>query len=285
MIFVLSFLFIQKCCTVSDSFSIATELLWTCFPTAIYNLLSVLQMKTDMTNFVDPQDVPYIFYSMIILMLATQLHITYYYTWKIISSMKHQRIILSRAINLKMVLKNREYFFEFEKQLKQEYSIENLNFLISCAQYRWTAILHGNFGFESSTSATDFDSENFELLNWKGLTTNFAESDPGIMIKIAQDIFDEYCQPGAPQEISLSQKTATRLSKKIENLLKICGYPERNIFCEARREVEKLLSEDALKRFKGAQAARSVDNKWRIPQIYDEYGKPFLTSPAIDDHC
>jgi len=50
------------------------------------------------------------------------------------------------------------------------------------------------------------------------------------MIKIVQDIFEEYCHEGAPQKISLSKQTATRLSKKNENLSNICGHSEQDFF-------------------------------------------------------
>jgi len=194
-----------------------------CLAIAFCDTTYALLRHTDVISFLGPKDKVVTSMLVFISFLVVQLHISVYHTWKILSRLKNQRIILSGTMNLNKVLKNKEWFLEFEKQLKQEYSIENLNFLVSCIQYRRTAMLLGSFEYESSATDTSSESDSFDQLNWREFRQNTTKCEPGILIKMAQDIFDEYCQQGAPQEISLSKQTATTLSIKIENLSYFCG--------------------------------------------------------------
>jgi len=291
-IFGLSMLIAQKRFTVSDSFSIATELIWKCIVIGTFFPVFGLILHTDVLihedEIWDLTDKLNYALLVITLMLLIQLLIANYYIWEIISRLKNERLKQCSRINLEEVFRNEELFLEFKKHLKQEFSIENLNFLVSCIQYRRMVMLQGDFGVESSSSSTDSDTENARL-NWRESftleTLGNRESDP---VKMAQDIFNEYCIRGAPQEICLTKPIAENLSKEIEKLESIYRYPRGDIFREACREVEKLLSEDALKRFKCCHATRCVDNKYRC-RIDGDYGEPLLPCTAgrakLSDTC
>lgn len=205
-------------------------------------------------------------------MLLLQLLITDYYLWNTTSRVKNLCINLDNSINMNLVLKNKKLFLEFEKQLQQEFSIQHLNFLVSCIRYRRMVTFLGDFGIESSTSGAESDRETSEWLQWtesiKSQIVDNSESNPSNM---ARFIFYEYFGREAPQKINLSEETARTLSNKIENLSDIYDYAERNLFCEAFDYIFDFLSKDALKRFKTHITTLCVDNRWRT-----DYEQPLI---------
>merc|ERR1719510_2613482 len=106
----------------------------------------------------------------------------------------------------------------FEEQLKKEFNVQNLNFLVSCIHYSRTVIAQGQFGI--GTSFTETEIETLNMLNWRG-TREDENTDPN---KIARFIYNEFCVRGAPQEIDLHENTSRRLSARIRNLSNVCNY-------------------------------------------------------------
>jgi len=176
-----------------------------------------------------------------------------------VPSQKNTTIVLD-TIDLEIVLKNENLFKAFEKQLRQEFSIENLNFLVSCIQYRRTVLFQGA---NESSSQLDSEPENFEQLHWRDSVKpeTLAKRNSNIP-KMARYIYNEYCERGAPQWINLDRQTARALSNRIKNLSNICDYPELDIFSDAFNHIHDLLSNDPLRRFKINLEGKYVKSKY-----------------------
>jgi len=236
----LTLLTVQKCITVSDSFRINSELTWKTLVIAIFFVWSYLILETHIIVY--SHHGTYFIMSFSIELLL-QIFITDYHLWKI----TFKKTVKKRStLTLDMVLKDEEWFARFQDQLKQEFSVENLNFLVSCIHYCRSVMLQGDFGIESSSSnETEFDNEGERRLNWRK-TLASVENDPN---EIARFIFEEYCQQGAPQEVNLTEQMRKRLAGRMKMLLNVCNYAERDIFSEAFDCIYNLLSNDSMLRF------------------------------------
>lgn len=247
VIFGVSMLCVQKFFTASDTFGISTELAIKVTVIATFCTISGLILKTEETTSVDK-----IMWTGILATssLLVELFVTDYYMWAMTSRTTRSKntTIVHDTIDLDIILKNENLFKKFEKHLTQEHSIENLNFLVSCIQYRRTVLYQGAI---ESSNCSDSEPENFEQLHWRNSVKpqTLANRNSNIP-KMARLIYNEFCQTGSPQWINLGKETARLLSRRIKNLSNICDYPELDIFSEAFDCIRDLLSNDSLRRFK-----------------------------------
>lgn len=144
--------------------------------------------------------------------------------------------------NLAMVLKDENLFAKFEKQARSEFSVENLNFLVSCILYLLSVIRQGNFGIRSSD--TEADDEIFTMLRQDGMADE--DEDPK---KIARFIYREFCVQGAPQEINLEEQLFKKLSVRFKNISNVYSFVEKDVFGEAFDFIYDILDSDPILRF------------------------------------
>jgi len=246
VIFGVSMLCLQKFFTASETLGITTELAVKVTVIATFFTFSELIMNT---NVITSEDKIRKGTILATCALLVELFVTDYYMWVMKSSVRPKNtIIVHDAIDLDTILKNENLFKKFEKHLTQECSIENLNFLVSCIQYRRTVLFQGPI---DSSIISDSEPEKFEELHWRNSVKpeTLANRNSNIP-KMARLIYKEFCQSGSPQWINMGKETSKILSSRIKNLSHNCDYPELNIFSEAFDRICDLLSNDSLRRFK-----------------------------------
>jgi len=261
---------VQTFFTVSDSFNICAELSMKCLVIMSFVIYAEILLRT---NFIaqSTQDKLVKYIVVISGELLLQIFITDYHLY--MSSRSFGKSRGNRyTIDLNMVLKNIYLFREFEDQLKREFHVENLNFLVSCIHYRRTVTRQGHFGI--GTSISECENETFEMLNWRE-TMPDEDRDPN---KIARFIYSEFCVQGAPQQISLDNDTFKRLSARMRSLSNIYNYSEQDLFSEAFDLIYNQLDNDPLIRLK-----RKLKFPRDIPAQRDRldsqgYGITLLTS-------
>jgi len=265
VIFGLSMLAMQKIFTVTDSFSISIELFWKCLVLASFFPFYGLLLHTEIITSVNPLDKIIYALLVIISMLLIQLLITDYYIWELISRVKKLHKTIDIATDMDKLLINQKLFKQFEKQLQQEFRIENLNFLVSCIRYR-NMFIEEDLN-ESSLSETPY-LENPQPLWWKeSMKPEKLAMSEGNRLKMALTIFGEYFGPRAPQKVNLSEQTVTKLSNKIKSFSSINNREKRDIFCGAYNYICDLLSKDALKKFKKDITLLRVESQWDIQPL------------------
>jgi len=225
----LIFLAVGKLFTISDNFKIYPELATICLKKVLYDIWWVFLWKTGSTY--------ELYWAVWLGQDNLTMLITVYYLYKVSKASGKSRSELC-TIHLNMVLEDQDLFRKFEGQLKKEFSVEYLNFLVSCIFFRRALICQGNFGIESS--GLESASEQFNMLNWRETTANEHE-DPK---ERARFIYSEFCAPGAPQQITLNEQTLTNLSTRIQNLSNIYNHVDRDLFREAFNLVYDRLDKD-----------------------------------------
>jgi len=259
--FGLLMLAVQTIFTVSDSFNICLELTMKCV--VILGSITYIEIleHTDLILYGMENNKWTYFLLVISGEILLQILITDYHLWSNLSWSPKTSSRDRYTIDLKMVLKDSDLFTRFEDQLKQEFSLENLNFLVSCINYRRIAIRQGNFGIESSFSETEH--ETFHMLNWRETIAD-DNCDPNA---IANFIWNEYCARGAPQEINLDKETRQRLSARMGKLSNVYNNAQLDLFSEAYHLIYDELENDPVLRFKknltiscGIQSCDNIDD-------------------------
>jgi len=240
--FGLLMLALQKLTTVSESFKISAELTMNCLIMIIVLISKLILWKTKLI--VWPSDEKLIL-SQVIRSgeVFLQLLIMNYHLWMPMRTSVNPRS-KRYTVDLNLVLKDKNLFTKFEKQLKREFRIQNLNFLVSCVHYYRTVRAQGNFGI--GDSFTETESDTFDMLNWLGAIGD-DYTDPS---KMARFINNEFCVRGAPQELDLDENISRRLSVRMKNLSNVYNYAERELFSEAFDFIKDTLANDSLIRFK-----------------------------------
>jgi len=242
VVFGLLMLAVQKIMTVSDSFNISTELTMKCLVIMIFNTYSEMVAHTNLIAHAMDDKWTFTLVAvsgcLLLQLLIMDYHLYMTLRTSVNSSSKRY------TVDVNMVLKDENLFTNFEEQLKREFNVENLNFLVSCIHYSRTVIAQGQFGI--GTSFTELENETFNMLNWRG-TLGEEDADPN---KIARFIYNEFCVRGAPQEINLNENTSRRLSTRMKNLSNVYNYAEPELFIEAFDFIKDQLENDSVIRFK-----------------------------------
>lgn len=241
--FALLILAVQWVFTVPDNFNIRTELTMKCFVMTFFITFSEITWNTNFPVHTMLDDM-ILFLSVITGELFLQLLIMDFYLYM---NSRSCGALRGNTINMRTVLKDEDLFLKFEEQQKREFNLENLNFLVSCVQYRRAAMLQGQFGIGS---ITDCESD-IEILNWRDMSAE-EDLDPN---KIARFIYSEFCVQRAPQNIELDEQTSEKLSRRMKNLSNICNYAERDLFNEAFYLIYDRLDKESMHRFKRALAS------------------------------
>jgi len=257
---------VQNYVTFSDNFSIRTELNVTCLVLASYVIYTEILPRTTLAS----QDLFAIeaisetgWLLLQILIINTHLYIC---------SKRDCGKCSGYTIDTRMVLKDELLFTAFEEQLKREYKVQNLNFLVSCAQYRRMLIRQGQFGIASSSEGSDY----FEMLNWR----DTSEEKDSNLIQTARTIYNEFCVKGAPQEIKLDDNTSKKLSVRMKNLSNIFNYTERDLFSEAVILIENQLDQESIPRLQ--RNLRRTCGLFKINiRGRQEYRVPILSSSSV----
>jgi len=270
LVFALLMLALQWCMTVSESFNISAELTMSGLVMIISWILwwTLWQTKLIVYGVADKMTISIVLVSGYILI---QLLIIDYYLWMTTRTSVNPRS-KRYTVDLNMVLKDENLFEKFKKQLKREFRVQNLNFLVSCIHYKRAVIAQGNFGI--GTSFSESDSETFDMLNWLGAIGD-EDTDP---CKTARFIHNEFCVRGAPQELNLNENISGRLSARMKNLSNVCNYAERELFSEAFDFIKDTLANDSLIRLKrGLNLPHGVQFHTDIIKGHG-YGSPLLAS-------
>jgi len=268
VVFGLCLLAVQKIFTVSDNFGICKELSLKIFVIAGFFTYSELLMRT---TIITSDDRSIYFLLAVTVEILLQIFIATFFIWSITS--RPRRIISNwKTVNLDMVLRDQWLFGMFEEQLKREFRVEYLNFLVSCIQYRRIAMLDGDFGIRSSSSSSESDCENIKRLHWR--TTLIDEHTDSATV--ARFIFEEYCQRGSPQEINLYNQTSDNIAVNIRKITNIYMYSKRDIYKEAYDCVYDILSSDSMVRFNRMLLTLTSNSKFRRSYINSDYVKPLI---------
>jgi len=271
--FGLLMLAVQTFFTVSDSFNICTELTMKCFVIMFFVIYAEILTHTNLIAH-GAQDDKWTWFLVVMSgEILLQILIADYHLY--VSSRSSGKSRSNRfTIDLNMVLKDENLFTKFEKQLKREFILENLNFLVSCIYFRRTVMRQGHFGI--GTSFTESEGEIFNMLNWR---ETMVDEDKDAS-KIARFIWSEFCVRGARQEINLNNQTVKRLSGRMKNLSNVYNYAERDLFDEAFDLIYDQLDNNSVLRFKGRLNLHS-GTTCNVESIYgDGYGMPLLAKRA-----
>jgi len=268
-VFGLLMLALQKFMTVSESFNISGELTMNCL---VIMILGIWEESLWHTKLI-VAEADKMTFSLVLVSggVLLQLFIMDYHLWMTMRTSVNPRS-KRYTVDLNMVLKNENLFKKFEKQLKREFGVQNLNFLVSCIHYNRTVIAQGKFGI--GTSFTETENETFDMLNWLG---PIGEEDTDSS-KIARFIDNEFCVRGAPQELNLNENISRRLSARMKNLSNVYNYAERELFTEAFDFIKDTLTNGPLIRLKrGLNLPRGV--QFHSDSIEGGgYGSPLLAS-------
>jgi len=178
------------------------------------------------------------------------------------------------------ILDSESLFDSFERHLKREFSLENLNFIVAVVHYRRlceerTHNSHSTSGMLGRGKNTcrkmqDISMQPFgdafnlvpliptcggNIIKHRNKRTprlSWIESEVELCAdkeNTALFIFDEYCDRGAPQEINLNRRERNELVEFFSHSIKD-PYKLNTIFDSAFESILDLLENDSLKRFR-----------------------------------
>jgi hypothetical protein len=137
------------------------------------------------------------------------------------------------------ILNNALVCKQFEYHLRNEFSLENLNFLKACDRYQDLL----------SYSTEDIDSSGAEGDCRDDFLVSFCSSIDFHRRKtiVARSIYEQFCAQGAPQEINLGRRIRYELREVFESNRDSYG---KEVFDDAVICIKDLLTNDSLRRFR-----------------------------------